>query len=268
MKNWLNIEKSIFSNIKMIFDISKKEFKKEFAGTKLGILWAIIRPLSMILVFWFVFSRGLRPGKNLGEEIPYILWIISGYIPWIFISDTIVNGASSIRTNSFLVKKVKFPVEILPMIRIVINLYTFFILLGISLLIFLVYGYLLRINFIKLIYCVIASIVFLSALSRLLSTWVVMSIDVLHGISVLIQFLFWMTPIMWDSNSYSKLVITILKVNPFYYLVDSFREAFLGFGSSLGDFRYGAYFWLLTIILFIVSSNVYTRLRPEFDDVL
>ncbi len=263
--NWIKIEKTIFKNIPMIFNISKKEFVKEFAGSKLGVLWAIIRPLAMIMVFWFVFTKFKIADTG---KFPYIIWLIAGYIPWLFISDNITVGAGSIRNHSYLVKKVKFPVEILPSIRLLINFYTYSILLIVSFIIFGMYGFLGQINFLLLLYYTLATVIFMSATIRLLSSWVVMSIDVQHGVGVIIQFLFWMTPVMWDPKNYSNLIVSLLKLNPLYYLITGFRDSYLGFGIQTEAIQYHAYFWVFTILLLILSSNVFARLRPEFDDVL
>lgn len=270
MKDWIKIEKSIYSNWFTIIDLSKKEFRQEFANAKLGIVWAIIRPLAMITVFWLIFSSGMR--SITGDiEVPYLVWLVSAYVPWIFISDVIVSGASSIRNKSFLVKKVKFPVEILPNIRIFISFYTFLILLFITFIIFGVNGVLSIINYFKLIYAIVATLIFLAALTRLLATWVVMSIDILHAIGVIMQFLFWTCPIMWQSGdlpiekNISWLGI-ILKINPLYYLTELFRDAFLG--TDITTFKYSIYFWIVTLFLFILASKEFSRFRPEFDDVL
>lgn len=272
LKKWIDIEKTVFSNLSMVVNISKKEFVKEFAGSKLGILWAIIRPLAMILVFWFVFSVGFKVQPT--GDIPFILWLIAGYIPWLFISDNLTNGAGAVRNHSYLVKKVKFPVEILPSIRILINFYTFFILMIISFLIFAGYGMLGRIHILEVIYYTLATLVFVVGAVRLFSAWAVMSIDVQHGLSVIIQFLFWMTPIMWPVSEVAKKmifgvsVVSILKINPLFYLITGFRDGFLGYTVQHGAWLYHGYFWVFTIALLILSTNVFARLRPEFDDVL
>ena len=118
---------------------------------------------------------------------------------------------------------------------------------------------------------VIITIIFLAALSRLLSAWVVMSIDILHGISVFMQFLFWMCPVMWQAGelpvgSSMPWIEKILKLNPLYYLAVLFRDAYLG--THTVSLAYGVYFWVVTIILFIFGSKVFKKFRPEFDDVL
>ena len=270
LKDLIKIEKSIFANWFTILDLSKKEFKQEFANARLGIVWAIIKPLAMITVFWFIFSSGMK--SITGDiEVPYLVWLVSAYVPWIFISDVIICGAGSIRNKSFLVKKVKFPVEILPNIRIFISFYTFLILLFITFIIFGTNGVLSIINYYKLIYSIIVTIIFLSALIRLLATWVVMSIDILHGIGVVMQFLFWMCPVMWQSGDLPieksiPWLSTLLKLNPLYYLIELFRDAFLG--TNVSTLRYGIYFWVVTLFLYIFASKQFSRFRPEFDDVL
>lgn len=286
MRNWINLEKIVFSNWKMIMNISRKEFKKEFAGSRLGILWAIIRPLSMIAVFWVIFGMvfGGNEYQINGRPVPYLVWLVAGYVPWIFISDYIVAGAGSIRNSAFLVKKVKFPVEILPSIRLMISFYTYLIFLVINFIIMGVNGWLGNINYLLLIYAILVTLIFMTALARVLSTWVVMSIDFMHAISVSMQFLFWLSPVMWDLSQmadwkgqyeqYAHLLVSIVKLNPLTYLVLSYRDAYLGsdwisqpfFGMP--GWTYTVYFFIITILLFIFGTKVFNKFRPEFDDVL
>ncbi|MGL5634656.1 MAG: ABC transporter permease [Sarcina sp.] len=286
MRKWIEMEKKIFSHWRMILNISKKEFKKEFAGSRLGILWSIIRPVAMIIVFWVIFGMVFAgaPIVVKGEKVPYLVWLVAGYVPWIFISDYIVAGASSIRNSAFLVKKVKFPVEILPWIREMMSFYNFLIFLVINFIIFTIYGWLGHINWLYLIYAIIVTMIFLSALSRMLSTWVVMSIDFMHGIGVSMQFLFWLSPVMWDLSQLVTgfksnpqllhLLINIVKLNPLTYLVLVFRDAYLGSSwvsqpfFGMPGWTYTVYFFIITIILFLIGTRVFNKFRPEFDDVL
>lgn len=286
MKKWIELEKSIFSHWKMILNISKKEFKKEFAGSRLGMVWAIIRPISMILVFWVIFGMvfsGSDPEIN-GEKVPYLVWLVAGYVPWIFISDYISAGAGSIRNSAFLVKKVKFPVEILPTIRMMVSFYTYLIFLAINFVIFAANGWLGHTNYIYLIYCILVTLIFMSALARVLSTWVVMSVDFMHGIGVSMQFLFWLSPVMWQMEQlvdamktypqWLNTVVSIVKLNPLTYLVLSYKDAYLGSSwvsqpfFGMPGWTYTVYFFIITILLFLFGTKVFNKFRPEFDDVL
>lgn len=282
LKNWLELERSIFSHWRMILNISKKDFIKEFAGTRLGLFWAVVRPLAQIIVFWVVFGMVFSSGPldlmvhGKKQAVPYLVWLVAGYIPWMFISEYIVSGASSIRQNAFLVKKVKFPVEILPSIRLGVSFYNYLILVVINFVIMAANGWLGKINYLMVIYATIVTLVFLTALARLFATWVVMSPDFIHGIGVAMNFLFWLCPVMWGFHQltemtlvpqhYIHLIMTLIKVNPLTYLVLAYRDAYLG--TSYIGWHYTVYFFIVTILLFMFSSKVFKKFRPEFDDVL
>ena len=291
MRKWIELEKSVFSNWRMILNISRKEFKKEFAGSRLGIVWALLRPIAMILVFWIVFGMvfggGNMPDRSGKNTVPYLVWLVSGYVPWIFISDYIVAGAGSIRNSAFLVKKVKFPVQILQSIRMMQSFYTYLIFLTINFVIMAVYGWLGNVNYIYLIYSILITLIFMSALARILSTWVVMSVDFMHAIGISMQFLFWLSPVMWDMSQmvktmaanaafspYINLAVSAVKLNPLTYLVLSYRDAYLGTNwisqpfFGMPGWTYTVYFFIITIILFIIGTRVFNKFRPEFDDVL
>ena len=85
------------------------------------------------------------------------------------------------------------------------------------------------------------------------------------------QFLLWTCPIMWESGELPiaqsmPWLNLILKINPLYYLVELFRDAFLG--TNVSTLSYTVYFWIITLSLFIFSSKEFSRFRSEFDDVL
>jgi teichoic acid transport system permease protein len=76
-----NMLKEIISNRKLIWDLSKNDFKTRFAGSYLGIIWAFVQPIVTVLVYWFVFEKGMHAsGINLrsGITAPFVLWLIAG----------------------------------------------------------------------------------------------------------------------------------------------------------------------------------------------
>ena len=79
--------KDIFGNLKLISELSKNDLKKRFADSYFGILWAFVSPIITICVYWFVFTVGMRGGGNEVNGYPYVLWLISGLIPWFLFSD-------------------------------------------------------------------------------------------------------------------------------------------------------------------------------------
>ena len=106
--------KDIFGNLKLISELSKNDLKKRFADSYFGILWAFVSPIITICVYWFVFTVGMRGGGNEVNGYPYVLWLISGLIPWFLFSDILTSGTSVLLEYAYLVKKIVFNVSILP----------------------------------------------------------------------------------------------------------------------------------------------------------
>jgi teichoic acid transport system permease protein len=105
--------KEHFENIPQVFKLSVADLKKTYTGAALGWAWAIIKPIVNIFVYWFAIAVGLRQGGDV-NGYPYILWLISGIVPWFYMGDTITGGTGCIRKYSYLVTKMKYPVMTIP----------------------------------------------------------------------------------------------------------------------------------------------------------
>ena len=118
--------KEIISNRKLIWDLSKNDFKTRFAGSYLGIIWAFVQPIVTVLVYWFVFEKGMHAsGINLrsGITAPFVLWLIAGLVPWFFFQEVLSGGTNALMEYSYLVKKVVFQIDILPIIKLISALF-------------------------------------------------------------------------------------------------------------------------------------------------
>ena len=98
---------------KLITQLAGNDFKTKYAGSYLGIVWAFVQPVVTILVYWFVFSAVRNPA---GREVPFVLWMMAGLVPWFFFQDALNSGAGALIEYSYLVKKVVFKIEVLPVI--------------------------------------------------------------------------------------------------------------------------------------------------------
>ena len=110
--------KELIKNRMLIFNLAKNDFKTKYAGSYLGIIWAFIQPIITMMLYWFVFEFGLRAGAS-SKGAPFILWLMSGLIPWFFFSDGINNATNCMQEYSYLVKKVVFKIDILPVVKII-----------------------------------------------------------------------------------------------------------------------------------------------------
>ena len=86
-KKLIVLPKEVYQNRKLLWNLSKNDFKTKFAGSYLGIIWAFIQPIVTVVVYWFVFEKGLKAGginTRAGIDVPFVLWLVAGLVPWFF----------------------------------------------------------------------------------------------------------------------------------------------------------------------------------------
>lgn len=264
----IDMLQEINQNKSMIFKLAKNDFKVKYVGSYLGILWAFVQPVITILLYWFVFQVGFRSSS--GGDYPFVLFLTGGLVPWFYFNDAWNGATNSLIEYTFLVKKVVFDVGILPVIKIVSAFFVniFFALILIILCCF--YGYLPTLHILQLLYCFICTTVLVCGLSYITSSLVVFVRDFKHLLTVVLQVLMWMTPIMWNIEMVENYpwLSNLLRLNPVFYIVQCYRDAAF---SDKWFWEYPAwtlYFWVLTILLFAFGSHLFQKLRSHFADVL
>ena len=265
-KSFVGFFVDIFSNRRLLCSLAKNDIKVRYLGSYLGILWAFIQPLVTICIMWFVFSVGFKSTPV--DNFPFILWLVAGMIPWFFISDAVGTAANSVVENSYLVKKVVFRVSLLPLIKILSALFIHGFFLVFLLFMFIIYGYYPTVYAIQIIYYLLATICIVTGLSFVTSAVVVFMRDFGQVVSMILQFAFWGTPIFWSINMIPASYRVILKINPFYYIIDGYRDALIYHKWFWQHPGLTLYFWLFTIAAFIVGAILFKKLKPHFADVL
>lgn len=258
----------VFRNRKLIASLAKNDFKTKYAGSYLGIIWAFIQPIVTIMVYVFVFSVGFRTQET--DSYPFVLYLISGMVPWLFFQDTLTGGTNALIEYSYLVKKVVFNISILPVVKVVsaIFVHMFFVLF--ALFIFILYGYAPSLYALQIIYYSFCVFAFSLAISYLTSAVVVFFRDLSQVINICLQIGVWLTPIMWDYNMLANhpILMKIFKLNPIFYIVTGYRDSML---AQIGVWERGLwtlYFWGVTILLFVFGTRIFRKLKVHFADVL
>ncbi|WP_226670841.1 ABC transporter permease [Metabacillus litoralis] len=258
-----------FKHINLIYRMSRFEVKGAYQNHYLGTLWQFLNPIIQIMIYWIVFGIGIRGGQPVGE-IPYILWLLMGLIPWFFISPSMIQGSNSIHQKVSLVSKMNFPVSLLPTIKIVSNSINFLVLMVILIALLLLSGVPVTIHWIQIFYYFICTIIFIFAFSLFSSTISTIIRDYQTFLSSMMRMLLYLSPILWnpESRNVPEILSNILKLNPIYYLIDGFRDSFLGEGWFFEDPTYTLYFWVFTLILLFFGAKLHMRFRENFVDYL
>ena len=267
IQQFISFLAELISRRQIIVELTKRDFRQKYLGSYLGIIWAFVHPIISILILWFVFQVGFKSQPV--DNFPYILWMITGLIPWFFFSDSLANSTNSIIENSYLVKKVVFSMGMLPLIKIFSSMLIHFFFIVIIFIMFLIYGYPPSLHNLQVIYYLFAAIVLLLGLSWLTSSLVIFLKDVGQIVAMVLQFMFWLTPLVWSANILPERFHPLLKLNPVYYVAEGYREAFVykvWFWEK--HHWWTLYFWAVTGIIFVVGAVVFRKLRPHFADVL
>ena len=268
MKKILALPAELYQNRKLVLSLAKNDFKTKYAGSYLGIVWAFIQPIVTILVYWFVFSVGLKAGTV--SDYPFVLYLVSGIIPWFFFQDALNGGTNALIEYNYLVKKVVFKISILPIVKIISALFVHVFFVVFALILCACYGYTPSLYTLQIIYYSICTFLLVLGLVYATSAIVIFFRDLTQIISIFLQVGVWLTPIMWDINMLSShpWLIKLFKLNPMYYVVTGYRDSMLGHVGIWNHVSWTIYFWVVTILLFGLGSVIFKRLKPHFADVL
>ena len=268
MKKILALPAELYQNRKLVLSLAKNDFKTKYAGSYLGIVWAFIQPIVTILVYWFVFSVGLKAGTV--SDYPFVLYLVSGIGPWFFFQDALNGGTNALIEYNYLVKKVVFKISILPIVKIISALFVHVFFVAFALILCACYGYTPSLYTLQIIYYSVCTFLFVLGLVYATSAIVIFFRDLTQIISIFLQVGVWLTPIMWDINMLSShpWLIKLFKLNPMYYVVTGYRDSMLGHIGIWNHASWTIYFWVVTILLFGLGSVIFKRLKPHFADVL
>ena len=259
--------KDVIQNRKIIWGIGKNDFKNRFANTSLGAVWGFLQPFVFMITYVIVFQYILRTGS--AGNYPYVCWFLPAMSMWMTVNDSIINASNSIRAYSYLVKKVVFPVDTIPVIAIISSSFVSLFLFIISIIVSSFFGYIP--NILILLYSLFAAYCFIIAFTRFTSAIVTVLPDFSQLLGIVMQLFFWFTPIVWDMQRIAghPTIARLLHCIPFTYLVSAARQAFIKENIiTKGYGFYTAVFWTITIILFVWGNHVFKKTKKDFSDVL
>lgn len=251
-----------------IFMLAKSDLVKTYRGAALGWAWALIKPMVTLFVFWFAFSVGLRHGENVAGY-PFFLWLEAGFLPWFYMQELITGGAGCIRKYSHLVTKMKFPISIIPTYFNISHLYTHFVLLAVSIVLFMCFGYMPDVYLLQIPLYMFMMFAFFTVWSLLAGMLSAISKDFENLVKAFSSAIFWMSGIIYNVEDIEQTWIRVLlKFNPVTVISSGYRRAFV----------YKKWFWedkvslvcfsITFIIFFVLAIRTYKKIREDIPDVL
>lgn len=257
----MNVFKNLYNYREFIKTSVKKDIGGKYKHSFLGVLWSFINPLLQIAVYAIVFPLIIK------SNIPnYTVFMVCGLIPWNYFA-TVINRASfTMVENGNIIKKVYFPREILPLSVVTSETVNFFISTIIILVFTLAYGmgptpYILLYPIIVLVQYVL-----LMGISLIVSSVTVYFRDLQHFIGVILQLLFYATPIVYSMETIPENFRWILKLNPMTYIIQGFRDIF--YNRQMPDLKMLGIVLILGLVLCGVGYLIFNKLQKRFAEEL
>lgn len=249
---------------KNLLELSYIDLRNKFTGSILGVLWAFLKPIITLFVFIFVFEVGFKSVPI--EGVPFSLWLVSGMIPWFYIIDAWIGASYSLLEYNYLIKKIQYNPYKIPLIKIISNFFVHIAFI-VFLLIFAIVTTGFHFSYLGIVYLLLVILIFLISISLITAAIIPFLADVKSLLDVIIQFLFWLTPIIWSANDILPGFEWVVKYNPLAYIMECYRNVFVYHQNVLLT-ENGVYFWMETLILLYLGITLFERLKKHFSDVI
>lgn len=255
--------KQLYKYRELLYSITLREIKIRYKQTILGATWAVLQPLSLMVLFTIVFSKFVRlPTDN----IPHPLFYYSGLLPWTFFATSLSFAIPSLVTNRNLVSKVYFPREIFPISCVFAALIDFAIASVIFVGMLIIYKVHLTINLAYLLPVVIIQVIFTLGICLFTSGINVYYRDVRYAMPLIIQLWMFASPIIYPLSMVPKEFKALYMLNPMAAIIDSYRRLIIQ--GLPPDFYYLGIASISAVVIFILSYKYFKYIEMSFADVI
>jgi ABC-type polysaccharide/polyol phosphate export permease len=256
--------KEILRHRQLILILVSRELKARYRGTMLGFLWSLFNPLLLMLVYTVVFGfivGGGRVGGFPSTKL-YALFLFNGILPWTWFSSSLIESSNVLMVQGALIKKIKFPIEVLPIMVVITNMVHFILALPVLILFFIIFGKSLSLWVLFLPISLLAQFIFTMGLCFLISALTVHFRDIKDILTNLLTLWFFATPIIYTYESVPKVLKMVLNFNPMTHLIESYHFSF--YYGSLPHWKRLSVTVLVGLLFFYLGYLIFDKLRDTF----
>ena len=255
-----------------------RELKVRYKNSVLGILWSLLNPLLMMMVYTILFTVLIRDNPIRS----YPIFILVALIPWNFLSGSLLGGTVAVTSNASLIKKVYFPRILLPTAVVLSNLVNFMLACIVLVVLLFVFGIGLTVHALWLPVILLIQVIFMLGLSLILCTLHAFYRDVRMVLDVAILAWFFLTPIFYPFEQLAAeatligipfdAAVVMRWLNPMASIVDGYRTVLWGTIGSHGptsmDPAYLLRTFVTAVLVFVIGYAVFARSEHLFGEKL
>ncbi|MCO6430554.1 MAG: ABC transporter permease [Deltaproteobacteria bacterium] len=239
-----------------------RHLSMRYRGSALGFLWSFLNPLLLMLVYTLVFRFYIR----FDQVENYSVFLFCGLLPWIWVTSSLHEGASSIVASGHLITKSLFPAQLLPSVAVITSMVHFLLSLPILFAFMFVSGMSLHYTMLLVPFVIFLQFVFCFGLALALSAVNVQYRDVQHILGNVLTFLFFLCPILYPIESVPEAYRFTLELNPFSLFTMFYHDLILdGVVPPLHQIVLLAGFSTLS---FVMGHMIFEYNRESFAELL
>lgn len=248
--------------------MTKRELSERYSGQTLGILWSIIHPLVLmgIYIFLFAFVFKIRLGDTSGPALGYVVYILSGLIPWLAFQESMIKSASAIVTNTNLVKQVVFPIEILPAKGVLASLMPQVVATTVLVLYIWTRHDLILWTYILLPLLFLMQVLAMIGVAYVLSSTGAYFRDLKDVVQMLALVGMYIQPVFYTPEMVPSGIRFVLYLNPFSYMAWCYQDVF--YHGRIDHPWAWPIMLMMSVVLFAAGYRFFRRLRPNLGSIL
>ena len=206
----------------------RREIVTQYRGSLLGAAWVLIGPMAMILIYTLVFSHLMRSRLvGVDSAFGYSIFLCAGLLPWTFFAESLTRLQAVFVTNGNLMKKAMFPRICLPIVALGVAGFNFVVIVSLFLIFLVVSGSFPGLVLLAALPALSVQIALATGLGMLFATLNVFFRDVGQAVTLLLQFWFWLTPIVYPLASLPGWAQSVLVWNPLAVIVSHYQSVLL-----------------------------------------
>ena len=254
--------KEIWAYRELLAVLTMRDIKVRYKQTVLGAAWAIIQPLTTMLIFTIIFGR---LAKIPSEGFPYPVFVYAGLLPWTFFANALSSSGNSLVGSAHLISKVYFPRLIIPLSSVGAGIVDLLISTSILLLLMLWYQVPLTQQILAAPLLMLGVVTAALGVGTLLSALTVSYRDFRFVVPFMIQIWMYLTPVVYGVTFIPEKYRWLLLLNPMAGYIDGFRAAFLGKPFNLTSLTVSV---IMSIILLCTGAAYFEKVERRFADVI
>jgi lipopolysaccharide transport system permease protein len=272
VKRWLPLDDPQWAKLNLLKTLVQRDLEARYKGSFLGMLWPLVNQLSQLLIYTYVFGIVLQVKLNLSgmpEDNSFLfgLWLFTGLVPWLAFSGGLLQSATSVINQPSLVKKVVFPLSLLPLVPILSSFIesSFGLMALITLVVLLTQKLHPTLLLLPLVWvpqlCLTAGLGFLTA------GLTVFLRDIPQTLTVALNLWFYATPLIYPAHMIPQPFQSwVFWLNPMAAIGELYRDMILT--GSVTHWNEWAVATTISVLILMGGFWCYRKLRPAFADVL